>query len=228
VIAGPIAILVIMALIQVGMMMSAKQILNEATFEAARMGASEHACKGDVVRALKRKLLPFYQNSTDTNDFTRLLNAGLAENLDLISIFSGPRLTVDRLSPPDAAFTDFGINVEGCAGNQMAAIPNDSLEYRTYSPGSQSGLTIQDANELRIRVVYAYELKVPLMKTVFGSVMCGIDSGVNAFGRGDGGGIAGEIANNNCSNYYRRGRMPITTYATVQMQSDAWQDPDWK
>jgi len=53
--------------------------------------------------------------------------------------------------------------------------------------GHSSGLTIQDANELRIKVVYAYELKVPLVKTVFGRVLCGIDSGVNAFGRGDGG-----------------------------------------
>ncbi|SPJ18075.1 TadE family protein (fragment) [Burkholderiales bacterium] len=77
-----------------------------------------------------------------------------------------------------------------------------------------------------MKVVYAYELKFPLMKTVFGSVLCGIDSGVNAFGRGDGGGVASE--KDNCSNYYSKGRLPITTYATVQMQSDAWQDDDWK
>ena len=57
VVVGPVAILVILALIQVGMMMVAKQVLNEAAFEAARMGASEHALKQEVQRALERKLL---------------------------------------------------------------------------------------------------------------------------------------------------------------------------
>lgn len=41
VIAGPTAILVTLALIQLGMMMVAKHVLNEATFEAARVGATE-------------------------------------------------------------------------------------------------------------------------------------------------------------------------------------------
>jgi len=228
VVVGPVAILVILALIQVGMMMVAKQVLNEAAFEAARMGASEHALKQEVQRALERKLLPFYQDSTNNNDTGRLFNASIAAAIDLNlnSIFSGPRLKIERLSPPESAFSDFGLNVTDANGNHLA-IPNDNLEYRIYSgvKGSQSGLTIQDANELRIRVVYSYELKVPLMKTVFGSVMCGIDSGVNAFGRGDSGGIASA---SDCSDYYKRGRVPIVTYATVQMQSDVYQDDAWK
>ena len=41
-----------------------------------------------------------------------------------------------------------------------------------------------------------------------------------------GGGVASE--KDNCSNYCSKGRLPINTYATVQMQSDAWQDDDWK
>ena len=72
--------------------------------------------------------------------------------------------------------------------------------------------------------MYAYDLKAPLMKTVFGSVLCGIDSSVNAFGRGDGGcKREGQL-----QQLLQQGRLPITTYATVQMQSDAWQDDDWK
>lgn len=233
VIAGPIAILVILALIQVGMLMVAKQVVNAAVFEAARMGASEHAVKTEVVGALKRKLLPFYQNSTEHNDGKRLALAALkeAENIDLnVSLISGPKLTVQRLSPPESAFQDFGIRVDNGSGKQVLAIPNDNLEYRLYDQfrGPRSGLTIQDANELRIKVVYAYELKVPLMKTVFRSVLCGFDSGVNAFGRGNLDSIVlKENANLECFNYYNRGRVPITSYATVQMQSDAWQDSDW-
>jgi len=230
VVVGPIAILIIMALIQIGMMMVAKQVVNEASFEAARTGASEHASTSEMTKALKRKLLPFYQASTDAtgayngNDYSRMTGAVAAEiaDIDINSIFSGPRLTLQRLSPPDSAFNDFGISVSDSSGNHTA-IPNDNLEYRIYAgyKGPQSGLTIQDANELRIKVVYAYELKVPLMKTVFGSVMCGIDSAIDAFGHNDSGGIN---VGNDCSDYYKRGRVPIVTYATVQMQSDAWQE----
>ena len=223
VIVGPIAILVIMALVQLGLMMTAKQVLNEATFEGARMGASEHAQKQDVMRALTRKLLPFYQDSTKPDATARLGGAALSELVDISIPF---RLKVARLSPPESAFSDFGLNVNDGSGNHVA-IPNDNLEYRAYDAykGQQSGLTIQDANELRIQVVYAYELKVPLMKTVFKSVMCGIDSGVNAFGRGS---LLAGLGNvTDCLEYYMQGRIPITSYATVQMQSDAWQDSAW-
>jgi hypothetical protein len=231
-IAGPIAILLILALIQVGLMMNAKQVLNEATFEGARMGASEHGRKKDVERAVKRKLLPFYLDSTgfqtlsDTQRAGRMAGAAMAEIMDVDFSLLSPVLTVKRLSPPDSAFNTFGFNVDDGNGNQVLAIPNDSLEYRTYA--SQSGLSIQDANEFRIKVVYAYELKVPLMKTVFRSVMCGLDTGVNAFGRGNlDATVVKETANLDCFNYYNQGRVPITSYATVQMQSDGWQDSDW-
>jgi hypothetical protein len=233
VIAGPIAILVILALIQAGMMMTAKQIVNEAAFEAARMGASEHAVKKEVMSALRRQLLPFYQDSTEKSDAKRLAEAVLAEARDFdlnVSLISGPRLTVQRLSPPESAFQDFGIRVDNGNGQRVLAIPNDNLEYRLYDQykGPRSGLTIQDANELRIKVVYAYELKIPLMKTMLRSVLCGFDSGVNAFGRGNLDSVVlRETANLDCFNYYNRGRVPITSYATVQMQSDAWQDSDW-
>ena len=239
-IAGPVAILIILGLIQVGMLMVAKQIVNEAAFEGARMGATEHAQKNEVVAAIKRKLLPFYQDSTTKNDFSRLSGAALAEGVDIdlsLGILNGPKLTVQRLSPPESAFKDFGTSVDNGNGGQVQAIPNDNLEYRLYDQykGPQSGLTIQDANELRIKVVYAFELKVPLMKFVLRSVLCGpisflggFDTGVNAFGRGNMDSVVlGEIANRDCFNYYQRGRVPITSYATVQMQSDPWQDSNW-
>ena len=232
-IAGPVAILIILGLIQLGMLMVAKQVVNEAAFEGARMGATEHAQKSEVEAAIKRKLLPFYQDSTTKDDFSRLSAAALAEGLDIdlnLGILNGPKLTVNRLSPPELAFNDFGTSVDNGSGGQVKAIPNDNLEYRLYDQykGPQSGLTIQDANELRIQVVYAYELKVPLMKFVIRSVLCGFDTGVNAFGRGNlDTVVALENANGDCLNYYNRGRVPITSYATVQMQSDAWQDSSW-
>jgi TadE-like protein len=226
VIAGAVAILVILAFIQMGFLIIAKQVLNEAAFEGARMGASEHGRRADVLRGIMRKLQPFYQDSTNTNDAKRLALASTKEVLDIdlanINPLTASVLTVTRLSPPAAAFNAFGINVDDGKGHRVLAIPNDNLEYRTYA--SNAGLSIQDANEFRIKVTYAYELKVPMMKTVFRSVLCSFDRGVTVFEGG--GSFNGGISN--CVKYYRNGRVPVTTYATVQMQSDAWQDPDWK
>lgn len=83
--------------------------------------------------------------------------------------------------------------------------------------GRTSGLSIQDANVLKIRVTYAYQLKVPLMQFVFRSVMCSFDTGFTAWGRGGG------PRDQDCTQYYDRGRVPITAYATVQMQNPPWQ-----
>jgi len=236
VIAAPIAILLILGLIQVGLMMVAKQIMNEAAFEGARMGASEHGKKKEVVHAIKRKLLPFYQDSSGYQQLSDMQRAGrlgaaaLAEMLDVdLAIF--PVLTVTRLNPPGSAFqaspSGYAISMDDGNGNQVMGIPNDNLEYRTYS-ANNSGLSIQDANVLRIKVVYGYKLKVPLMQTVFKAVMCGIDSGVDAFGRGNvDSTVIKENANLECLMYYDQGRVPITAFATVHMQSDAWQDNDW-
>jgi hypothetical protein len=237
VIVAPLAILLILGLIQMGLMMVAKQVVNEAAFEGARLGASEHGTKAAVVHGVKRKLLPFYQDSSgyqnlsDTQRAGRLFNAALAEVAD-VDIAILPVLSVSRLSPPPTAFqaypTGYAISEDDGNGNQVMAIPNDSLEYRTYSRNN-SGLSIQDANVLRIKVVYGYKLKVPLMAFVFQSVMCAFfDTGVDAFGHGSiDSTVIKEQANGDCLLYYKQGRVPITAYATVHMQSDAFQDNNW-
>jgi Flp pilus assembly protein TadG len=221
-IVAPIAILVILALVQLGLAMVAKQILNEAAFEGARLGATEHSVKTEVLRGIERKMLPFYTDATKPSDVANMAAALAAQTADLAVPTT---LTVDRLSPPATAFQDFGLSTTDSSGNQVVAIPNDNLEFRSYAnvKGASSQLTIQDANELRLRVTYALEIKVPLMKVVFQSVMCGVGSGVEAFGL-SGTGIPGETANGDCLKYWSRGRMPITVYATVQMQSDVYQD----
>jgi hypothetical protein len=212
---SPIALLFVMALIQLGLMFVAEQIVNEAAFVAARAGAVQNAQVGPMKDALAKALVPFYQDTTNTNDFGRLLSAFVNAKVDLLNPFN---LDVAVLNPSSDAFDDFGLT----DANNHTYIPNDNLDYRPHNvQGPKSGLSIQDANTLKIRVTYAYELKVPLMKTVFKSVMCGFDSGVDAFGRG--GGLpwgAGSIRD--CLQYYDRGRVPIVSYATVQMQSPPW------
>lgn len=210
VIVSPIAILVLLGIIQLALMLVAKQLLNQAALLTARAGAEQNAQLDPMHKALSQALLPFYQNTFDSNAYSRLLNASIAEALDLPS-----PIKIEVLNPSAAVFSDFGLT----DANNHTYIPNDSLEYRDHSyTGPQSGLTIQDANALKIRVTYAYQLKVPLMQSVIKSVMCGFDTGVNAFGRGG----AGSSSLGDCVEYYDRGRVPIVAYATVQMQSPAW------
>jgi len=212
VIVSPIAILVLLGIIQLALMMVAKQVVNQATLLAARAGAEQNAQLDPMQTALFQALLPFYQNTFDSNAYSRLLNASIAERLDLPS-----PVKIEVLNPSAAVFSDFGLTDT----NNHTYVPNDSLEYRDHNyTGPQSGLTIQDANALKIRVTYAYQLKVPLMQSVFKSLMCGFDTGVDAFGRGS----FGSTSVTDCAEYYYRGRVPIVAYATVQMQSPAWRE----
>jgi Flp pilus assembly protein TadG len=213
-IVSPIAFLLVLAIIQLGLMFSAKQILNEATFVAARAGSVQNATTSSMQDALAGALLPFYQDTTETTAATRLAKAVIAATADL----TAANLTITVLNPSADVFSDFGLT----DANNHTYIPNDSLEWRDYTVrGSKSQLTIQDANALKIRVIYAYQLKVPLMQSVLKSVLCGFDSGLNVTGRG---GSPVASAASDCALYYSRGRVPLVAYATVQMQTPAWQN----
>jgi hypothetical protein len=52
--------------------------------------------------------------------------------------------------------------------NNHTDIPNHNLEYRDYKQcAAATGLSIQDANVVRIQVADTYQLKVPLMRDRF-------------------------------------------------------------
>ena len=209
----PFALLLVLGVIQLGLMFSAREILDQAAFQAARAGSFQNARLDKMNDALNKALIPFYQNTGNGDDFTRL-------SLALQSARADARfITVERLNPTADAFTDFGVT-SAALGNQVY-IPNDNLEYRSHAAKPVSGLSIQDANALKIKVTYGYELKVPLVKAVIQAVMCGFNSGLDAFGKDP---VTARATGNDCSNYYLQGRIPIVAYATVQMQTPAWRD----
>lgn len=212
-IVSPLALLFVFALIQVGFMFVAKQVVNQAAFVAARHGAVSNGSESAMKVAAGKALIPFYQDSTNANDNARIGAAAAAALVDLGQPWN---LRVERLNPSKEAFDDYGL-VDAKSGKTY--IPNDSLEYRLNFKGTKSGLSIQDANALKVKVTYAYELKIPLMQTMFRSVMCGLGSGITAFGDDA---IWNKLASvEDCARYYVRGRVPIVAYATVQMQSPA-------
>lgn len=220
-IVSPFALLFILGIVQVGLMYSAKAIVNEGAFLAARAGAAQNAQVDKMTPVMVKALVPFYQDSSKTNDSERIALAAAQAAADTVPCVPVVHcfLKIDLINPTTEAFDDFGITSSTMPGHTF--IPNDNLEYRPHSvKGPASGLSIQDANALRIKVTYGYELKVPLMKTVFGAVMCAVDSGLDAFGHGNA--VNAAASASDCAQFYSQGRVPIVSYATVQMQSPAW------
>jgi TadE-like protein len=216
----PIALLLVFGIVQLGLMYTAKEVVNEGAFVAARAGAFNNAQLDKITEAMTRSLIPFYQDTTNSNDFSRISQALASAQRDT-DCSSGNQcfLTLQILNPSSAAFEDFGISTSASGGHTF--IPNDNLQFRPHSvKGPKSGLSIQDANALKIKVTYGYEMKVPLMSTVIGAVMCGISNGVRAFGSGNNANVVG---GDDCTNFYSQGRIPIVSYATVQMQTPAFQ-----
>jgi hypothetical protein len=215
----PFALLLVLGIIQLGLLFTAKEVVNEAAFLAARAGAVNHAEVDKMKPVMVRALIPFYQDTTIKNDSARLFDAtGKAQGDTSICIpLVQCNLDIKILNPTPEAFQDFGLVSNGSQNHTY--IPNDNLEYRSRAPGSNSKLTIRDANALKIKVTYGYAIKVPLMQSVIKSVMCAFDTGVEGFGRGDNLPTGGS----DCLQFYNQGRIPIVAYATVQMQTPAWQ-----
>lgn len=217
----PFALLLVLAIIQLGLMYSAKELVNEGAFMAARAGAVQNAQLDKMTDVMVRSLVPFYQDTTNTDDLSRLTQALVNATTDTVCIPLRCFLKVEVKNPTPEAFDDFGITSNAADGHTY--IPNDNLEYRPHSiQGDSSHYSIQDANALKIKVTYGYELKVPLMKAVFSAIMCGVDSGISAFGRKK---VDNNDDTDNCTEFYSQGRVPLVSYATVQMQTPAWK-PD--
>lgn len=216
VIVFPLAVLFVMTLVQFGFIYIAKLHLNHATFMAARMGSVHNAGLPPIRTALERGLIPFYQNSFETDPMKRLAAAAARRTADFVNPLNRPEIEI--LNPSSASFKDFGVK-DPKSGKTY--IPNDNLEWRSHTLGGNSKQTLRDANLLKLRVVYGYELKVPLMAGVLKRVMCSGDIGPEAFGNVSVTEAVYLPVSSPCLRYYGRGRIPIESTAIVEMQSPA-------
>jgi hypothetical protein len=121
---------------------------------------------------------------------------------------------IDIINPPLSAFSDS----TSIRSGTDRLIPNDSLMYRVTNPGTSSGLSIQDANLLKIRVTYCYPMYVPYIDRIITRIMTLPDDPDtcpecrNLYPNGDGSFESGCLAND---------RFPINAQAVIRMQSDS-------
>jgi len=223
VIVFPLATLFVLSLIQFGMVYMAKLTLNHATFMAARVGSLHNADEDFIREALIRGLIPFYQDNTITGDTTRLAKADFDSHKANIAL-NPFKAEIEVLSPSKDTFSDFGVKDPK---TKVTYIPNDNLEYRDLMLGTKSKQNIRDANLLKVRVKYGYEMKVPLIGGVISRLMCGGTVGVEAYGNVKPWDAFLATSPLECMKYYKRpasdGKvfMPIESYAIVEMQTRA-------
>lgn len=231
----PVAVLFVLALIQLGFVFMAKATLNHATFMAARAGALNNANPDIIKAALARGLSPFYQDASIDSDVQRLalayVNPDPFKDSASRDVYAPVpwKTQIDLLNPSADTFTDYGVHDPV---KKVTYIPNDNLEWRrtdvtgkgTAIAASASKVDIRDANLLKLKVVYGYKLKVPVVGYVLRRVMCGGDTGVAAWGNTSPLEAIGPLTV--CAKYYLSDpdgavRIPIESFAIVEMQSRA-------
>ncbi len=202
----PVLILLIFGAVQAAFIYSAKNGLNYATFQAARLGAMNNAQYDDMRRGLLRGMFPMFSHfPNDPMKYT-------AEEIDNYVL-------ITRISPDSASFSAWSDSHDDLFGDgqTVEAIPNDNLMYR---PTQQSPVSIQDANLLKIRVQYCMKLIVPMVDRLLSSTSKFNHRGTASSFR--------EVSQNTTDQYSaicraRRGFV-ITSEATVRMQSPAAED----
>ena len=202
IIVTPVMLLLVFGALQFALIYHAKTALNYATFEAARFGAVSNARKTEMENAFARSMAAIYTHNNTRDDLV------CAREIVRKEIETG-FVNIEVLNPTPLAFNQLGITVDG-----DLVIPNDNLMYR--SKVTSDGLTIQDANLLKIRVGYCYPLYVPYINRVLGIMLTNDEDATCP-------GCTG--ARKQSGTFERRclenGRFPINAQAIVRMQSPA-------
>ncbi|WGL15417.1 pilus assembly protein [Microbulbifer bruguierae] len=185
----PIVVILVMGIIQVSLLYRGKATLNSATFHAARAGALNHAYLSSMRSAFFHRMaaLGHVADSRKT-----AITEEMYDDPDLISLTAMRTAVetshlydpVKLEWPTKAVFDHFAVRyrqLEACSGNNcpfsnfggrfrvsnssgVFQIPHENLDARINTVQTIDGgnVDLQDANLLRIRSMYCYDLEVPV------------------------------------------------------------------
>ena len=180
--------------IQMGLLFEAKATLNHAVLQAARAGMVENADKTAIRLGLMRGLLPLYSPEPTSQGIRKALACHATPDVLIHSC-------IQIVNPTREAFDDH--EVVDIVSEEFS-IPNDELHRHPKTAGASSGVNVQDANLLKVRVVYGAKMSVPLIGTLIAKSM-----------------LAGGDFENFERGLLAQNRLPIVASATVRMQSPA-------
>lgn len=142
----PVIMLVGAGILHLALVAQAKSNLEYASLMAARIASSTPNFGLDGT-LLEDEVIDRMKASDPRNDEYR-------DRMEIVRVCI--------LRPDISAFQDFGQD-NLVAGS--TAIPNDNLPFLSKDQGRQSGITVQDANLLHLRVVYRFDSNVPFMNS---------------------------------------------------------------
>lgn len=149
----PVFLFLILLIFQTVLIYRAKTTLDYAVLEAARAGAVNNAKLSEMRDGLARGLTPLYATSPGAG---ALYTAWGKAKLDLAM-----HSRIEVISPSRRTWNAF----KEKQYNSRFALPNDNLAFRG-SKIKGDNVNVQDANILKIRVVYHYPLIVPFVDLV--------------------------------------------------------------
>jgi hypothetical protein len=151
--------LLLLALLQAILFYRAKATVDYAAMEAARAGALHGVDMTAMQQGLARGLTPLYATATAAPSATGTFEA-YGKAYAAVRTFS----TIKVISPTTGSFDDF----KEAQYDGTMALPNDTLNFRPTTVGGRGGLSVQDANVLKIRVEFKYPVIVPLIDKIVG------------------------------------------------------------
>ena len=190
-IVAPLLLLLGLGLVQTGMVFHAKNSLNFALQEGARVGAVNNGDVAAIGRGLREGLIPFMGGGQSDAEVLRT-RAKVEQEFALGSAAGWIR--VRQLSPTPQSFSDWAEDSFDESGNAIREIPNASLSVlrctrppnggiagsraSTACPGgtgepigSDSQQTLADANLLKLEMTYGVKLGVPLVNRIVAGVL---------------------------------------------------------
>lgn len=211
----PVALLLMLAILQMVLLFHAKGQAKHATFEAARQGALVHASEQSIRDGLAKGLMPYMGGGQNP--------AEIALSMALAASEAAPEnAQIEIISPTQQSFDDYAspaeakrLEKENGQPPPDLVIPNLNIAGKTCpedKPGcagdphkNKSGQSLQDANLLKLRIVWGVpdRKQVPLAGPAIRAIMS-LDTDQPAFHKA----------------LLARGRIPVVTTALVRMQSE--------
>lgn len=207
VIVTPMLLFMGLGILQFGLIYHAKSVLNYATFEAARAGAVHNAQIEVMRKELGYRLAPVYGGDGSL----KVGAMSLARSVVAVNDITATKIKL--INPVPESFNAHGFfkDVEDRHGNahHTRIIPNSHLRFNEGSAKSD-GLTLKDANLLKIEVTYGYQMRLPVLDMKIPGVAWVMRN------------LMIHVDQDNWM-YYVRGMLPLKATATVRMQSEAWE-----
>ncbi len=210
----PVLIFLLFGIIQWSLIYQARVTLDHAALLAARAGALNHGSRSEMSSGLAAGLTPLFANEASDVGYMA------ARARALLEVNTPGLVAFEVVNPTSAAFIDFGQPRLDGGGDPQ--IPNDTLAYRNTRVGPLSGISVQDANLLHLRVNYCYRLIVPIVGRMIHAVsntLTPFDHSLGAHGMSDPFGIGDAPLVDPCLGPINGPRIRLQSEAIVRMQS---------